>query len=78
MLFYSPSIHCSLKIFLQLRYDEDGRCQYDQKDDVGAGESLGLKNHLQRWKINHQQLTDQRESDGEQKHFIGEKSNLSG
>lgn len=78
MLFNRSPIHRPLEIFLELRDDEHGRRERQQKDDVHGSEGLGLEDHLQRWEINHQQLADQREADREQEHFVREQSDLKG
>lgn len=72
MLFDRTPIHRTLEIFFNFRNDEDRRRQHEQEKYVGAGEGFGLKDHLQRWKVNHQQLADKWKPDSGKKHFIGE------
>lgn len=69
-------IHRALKVFLKLRYDEHGRGERDQKQNVRPGEGFGLKDHLKWRKVDDEQLADEGKADGKKKHFVGENSNL--
>jgi len=71
-------IHCTLKVLLQLGHNKHRRCQREQEYNVHHRKTLSLKDHLQWRKVNDEQLANQRESDGKQKHFVGKDANLFG
>jgi hypothetical protein len=76
LFFVHPPLHGPFEGFLQLGHPKNGGGERHQEQNVHTGQGFRLENHLKGWEIDDSQLADQRETDGEQEHFVAEEADL--
>lgn len=72
---HSP-FHRALEPLLQLGHDKHAGRERHEKYEIYRRQRLSLEHHLQRGKIDHQQLAEQREGHRRQEHAIRKEADL--